>query len=187
MHVRERRITSLGELFRLIQEDRSVNDRSWFRPGCQAMAVYRFGVWRDGISWRPVRMPFSFLYKILSGFVRNFYGIELYSSARLGRRLRIAHQSSIVVHPQTVMGDDCLIRQGVSIGITRPSPSQDGVAVAPVLGDRVEVGAGAVIIGGITIGDDVLIGPNAVVMMDVPSGTIVTCPPPRIMPRPKTT
>lgn len=81
------------------------------------------------------------------------------------------------------MGDDCLIRQGVSIG--RASNHGEGVrAKAPVLGNRVEVGANAVIVGGIRIGDDVVIGPNTVVMSNVPSGSIVTCPPARVIPRP---
>ena len=79
-----------------------------------------------------------------------------------------------------VIGDDCLIRQGVTIGAATKRHE------SPVLGDRVEVGAGAVIAGAITIGDDVVIGPNAVVMSDVPSGSIVASAPARVFPRPWT-
>jgi serine O-acetyltransferase len=179
----EPRIKSFREMIALVLEDRTVNDGSWLRPGCQAMAVYRFGAWRLGIRRRLLRAPLTVIYKALHVWVRNFYGIEIHASARFGRRLRIAHQSGIVVHELAVIGDDCLIRQGVSIG--RASNHGGGVrSRAPVLGNRVEVGAGAVLIGGITIGDDVVIGPNAVVMSNVPAGSIVASPPARIMARP---
>jgi serine O-acetyltransferase len=179
----EKRIPDLRTLFTHIREDRSVNGKSIFSPGFQAMIVYRFGVWREGISPRLLRMPFSFLYRAMYVFVRNIYGIELPSTARIGRRLRVAHQHGILVHPEAVIGDDCMIRQGVSIGISRVSKTK-GERVAPVLGDRVEVGAGAMIAGAVTIGDDVAIGPNTVVITNVPANSIVTSPMPRIIPRP---
>jgi serine O-acetyltransferase len=177
-----RRIPSLRDLLAHVREDRKVNG-GLLRPGFQAMIVYRFGVWREGISPRLLRMPFSFLYRAMYVFVRNIYGIELPSTARIGRRLRVAHQHGILVHPEAVIGDDCMIRQGVSIGISRVSKTK-GERVAPVLGDRVEVGAGAMIAGAVTIGDDVAIGPNTVVITNVPANSIVTSPMPRIIPRP---
>ncbi len=187
--VRDRRIAGIGALLRLLREDWQVNDRSLFRPGFQAIAVYRFGVWREGIAPRPLRMPFSFLYRLFSVFVRNVYGIELPASAVVGRRLRIAHQHAIIVHPEAVIGDDCMIRQGVSIGISRVKKAAgsgpSSRRVAPVLGNRVEVGAGAAIIGAVRIGDDVTIGPNTVVMTNVPDGAIVAPAVPRILPRPQ--
>jgi serine O-acetyltransferase len=179
-----RRIAGFGEMLRLIGEDKRVNDTSVFRPGFQAMAVYRFGVWREGIAPRALRMPFSFLYRMMYIFVRNVYGIEIPSSAVIGRRLRVAHQHGIIVHPETVMGDDCMIRQGVSIGISRVGRGAGARRVAPILGDRVEVGAGAAVIGAVTVGDDVTIGPNAVVMTDVPDNSMVISPIPRTIPRP---
>lgn len=180
----ESRINSLRELSGYLREDWAVNDRSLFRPGFQAMFMYRFGVWRMSIQRRWMRLPFTALYMLMHIWVRNFYGIELHYSATIGRRLRIAHQSGIVVHWGAVLGDDCLIRQGVSIG--RASNHGYGVrAKPPVLGNRVEVGAGAVLAGGITIGDDVVIGPNAVVLSNVPPGSIVAVTPARVIPRPK--
>jgi serine O-acetyltransferase len=183
MDERRPRIPSLRELARHIQEDWAVNDRSLTRPGFQAMLVYRFGVWKEVIRQKPLRAPFGLLYQIGRVFVRNFYGIDMYSTARIGRRLRIAHQSGIVIHYDAVIGDDCLIRQGVSIG-RGPNHGQGSRDAAPVLGDRVEVGAGAVLIGGIRIGDDVVIGPNAVVMSNIPAGSFVAAPPGRVFPRP---
>jgi serine O-acetyltransferase len=182
---RERRIAGLRALWALVREDLGANGAvSW--PGFQAMAVYRFGVWKDGIRSKPLRIPCTILYRIAYAFVRNVYGIELPHTARIGRRLFVGHQHGIIVHHNAVIGDDCVIRQGVAIGQERQMP---GVPMrelpAPKLGNRVEVGAGAVVIGNVTVGDGVRIGPNAVVMTNVPAGAIVTAPLSRIMVPPK--
>ena len=182
---REKRIASLRELGALVREDLRYNGRaSW--PGFQALAVHRFGVWKDGIEARPLRVPCTILYRIAYAFVRNFYGIELPLTTRIGRRLFVGHQHGIIVHHNAVIGDDCLIRQGVSIGQERQMPGVPWWEVpGPKLGNRVEVGAGAVVIGNVTVGDGVRIGPNAVVMTNVPAGAIVTAPLSRIMVPPK--
>lgn len=184
-HPPVRRIGDLTELIQLIKEDRLVNDNTFFRPGLQAMTVYRFGVWREGITPRLLRMPLSFLYRTMYLFIRNVYGIELPSTTVVGRRLRIAHQHAIVVHPKAVIGDDCMIRQGVSVGIARVSKAELDAQVAPVIGDRVEIGANATIIGAVTIGNDVAIGPNTVIVTNIPDNSIVVSPMPRVIPRPE--
>jgi len=176
-------INSFRELRQIVREDWTRNGHSWFRPGCQALVVYRFGVWRRSVSSRIPRAILDLAYKILHILVRNSYGIEIYDTTRIGRRLRIAHQSGIIVHPDAILGDDCMIRQGVSIG--RASNRGAGIrSQAPIIGDGVDIGAGAVVIGGITVGDFAVIGPNAVVMTNVPAGTIVGAPPCKIIPRP---
>lgn len=180
-------IKSWREFKEIVREDWSVNNRSWRRPGLQAMAMYRLGVWQRSIRNPLLRATMRKTYTLLHQFIRNFYGIELPHSTIIGRRLWIAHQSGIVIHPEAVIGDDCLIRQGVTIG--RASNVGGGVnSRAPRLGNRVKVGAGAVIMGGITIGDDVVIGPNAVVMTNIPDGSIVAAPQARVFappPKPK--
>lgn len=182
---REKRIESFRALVALWREDRQVNG-GLFWPGFQALAVYRLGVWKEGIGARPLRLPVTLVHRLLAGFVRNFYGIELPETARIGRRLIVAHQHGIILHGNAQIGDDCLIRQGVSLGQNAPTPGVwVGDVPAPRLGNRVEVGAGAVLMGGITIGDGVRIGPNAVVMTNVPAGAIVTAPMSRIMVPPK--
>lgn len=180
-----RRIKTFGELRQYIREDKRVNDNSIFRPGFQAMVVYRFGVWREGVTPRALRLPLTLLYRLAYIFVRNFYGIELPFSAVIGRRLRVAHQHSIIVHPETVIGDDCMIRQGVSIGIARVAKGKRKKRVAPIIGDRVEIGANTTIIGPIKIGDDVAIGPNIAVINNVPSNSIVFPPTPLMISRPE--
>lgn len=160
-----------------VREDYHANKRQFWAPGFQALAVYRLGVWVNSIRSRALRFMLRRIYWFLNGIIRNVYGIEVHPTTVIGRRLQIVHQSAIVIHPRAIIGDDCLIRQGVSLGGLRPGP----VSRAPRLGNRVEVGAGAIIAGRITVGDDVVIGPNAVVMANVPAGSIVASPQSRIM------
>lgn len=173
------RIVSFGELSGYLREDYATNDRkgtwTFWTPGFQAAAVYRLGVWCNCIRPRVFRAPLRLAIGLVNFFVRNFYGTEIYPTANIGRRLRIAHQHGIVIHSRAEIGDDCLLRQGVTIGA-------DGRNLAaPQLGNRVKIGAGAVIAGPIIVGDDVTIGPNAVVMTNVPHGSIVASPQSRIM------
>ena len=167
------RIASFRELMDYLREDYRIHSGEVFRPGLQALAVYRFGVWVDGLRWRWVRAPLRILYHGMRVFCRNVYGIELYFTARIGRRLTIGHQNGIVIHYFAEIGDDCTLVQGVTIGGVN-----DGV---PVIGNRVFLGPGAVVAGNIRIGDDVRIGPNAVVLTNVPAGAIVAPPQSRIM------
>nr|WP_320010667.1 hypothetical protein [uncultured Desulfobulbus sp.] len=101
---------------------------------------------------------------MLFRFVRNVYGIELPYSVKLGRRVIFEHQHGIVVHGATVIGDDCIIRQGVTIG----NRALDKPNEAATIGQGVNIGAGAKILGNITIGQGASIGANAVVLRDVP-------------------
>ncbi len=156
-------------LWTLVKEDYDTHGKDWTRPGFQAMAVYRFGVWRMKVGPRPLRMPLSALYNAMFVAVRNFYGIEVPYTARVGRRVVFEHQHGIVVHGSTIIGDDCILRQGVTLGIRRMDRLDD----APVLGRGVNVGAGAKILGHIHVGDEAAIGANAVVLHDVPAGGVV--------------
>ena len=106
-----------------------------------------------------------------------FFGICIPPKVKIGRRLVIEHFGPTVIHGLTEIGDDCVIRQGVTIG----NRYHDRPAEAPKLGNRVDVGAGAKILGGIVIGDDVAIGANAVVLVDVPSGCTAVGVPARIV------
>ena len=156
-----------------IREDLDVND-SLSSPGFQALMVYRFGAWHLTLR-RPWRKVCAFLYRPLFVFTRNVYGIEIPATARIGRRLRISHQHGIVLHPHLVIGDDCVIRQNVTIGGVL------GHQQGPTLGNRVDVAAGAVILGRVRIGDGARIGPNAVVTMNVPPGATAFADPARIV------
>ncbi len=120
------------------------------------------------IRSKLLRAPFSFLYRQAFVYCRNVYGIELPYSCTVGRRVVFEHQGGIVVHGNAVIGDECIIRQGVTLGnksLERPND-------APVLGIRVNVGAGAKLLGKIFVGDEATIGANAVVLCDVPRASL---------------
>jgi serine O-acetyltransferase len=169
LNINEQRTTgSKRGLLGLIREDLAAHGGDWTRPGFKALAAYRFGVWRMGVRPRLLRAPLSVIYRHLYRRARNRYGIELPYSALIGRRVVIEHQSGIVIHGATVIGDDCIIRQNCTFGIRRV----DQLTRAPVLGRGVDVGAGAVILGDVKIGDFAKIGANAVVLDDVPSGAL---------------
>jgi serine O-acetyltransferase len=168
---------TLRGLFELIREDYRTHRRDWTMPGFRAVAVHRFGVWTRGLHPRLFRAPFSFIYNTFYRYVRNHYSIELPVSAKVGRRLVIGHQGGIVIHWLSQIGDDCTIIQNVTLG----AATEEAISRAPVLGNRVMVGCGAALIGGVVIGDDVRIGPNAVVTMNIPAGSTVAAPAPRVV------
>lgn len=166
-------------LWQQIKEDWIAHGQDWTKPGFRAVAVQRFGVWRMKIKPKLLRAPFSILYRALYRKIRNTYGIDLPYTVKLGRRVIIEHQSCIIIHGDSSFGDDCIIRQGVTVGnryLERPFES-------PQLGARVNIGAGAKILGGVTIGDDVNIGANAVVLADIPAGQTAVGIPARILKR----
>ena len=118
------------------------------------MVVYRFGRWRYTIPSRVIRVPFSILYKLMKIHVESVTGTELPCEAVGGAgALRIEHSFDIVVSGDAVIGDDVVIRDGVTIGLRH-----EGKRGSPVIGNRVDIGAGAKILGPIHIGDDVSIG-----------------------------
>lgn len=156
-------------LIKLIHEDWLAHGRDWTKPGFQALAIHRFGNWRMGVRPRFVRAPLSIAYRAMFGFVRNFYGIELPYTVAVGRRVVIEHQGGIVIHGSSVIGDECIIRQGVTLGNRHLARPLD----APQLGNGVSVGAGAKLLGAVSIGDCATVGANAVVCEDVPANTTV--------------
>ena len=153
-------------LWQQIKEDWIAHGGDWTKPGFRAVAVQRFGVWRMQVQPILLRAPLSIIYRSLYRKIRNTYGIDLPYTVKLGRRVVIEHQGAIIIHGYCTIGDDCVLRQGVTLG----NRYLDKPLEAPRLGDRVNVGAGAKILGGITLSDDVNIGANAVVLSDVPAG-----------------
>jgi serine O-acetyltransferase len=165
-------------MFENIHEDWVTHGRSIWRQGIWVMAVYRFGRWRYRIKPRIIRAPFSLIYKILFMLVQILTGIEIPCEVIIGRRFRIDHFSGIIVSGDAVFGDDVTIRNGVTVGLRH-----EGTRGSPVIGNRVDIGAGAKILGLIKVGDDSVIGANAVVLTDVPPGSTAVGIPARIIPR----
>jgi serine O-acetyltransferase len=144
------------------------------RPGFHALAVYRFSRAVEDIRG-PKRLPLKLLRSGLQYLVQTLYSVELPWQAQVGRRLVIGHLGGSVISPDAVIGDECLIRQNVTIGAARPGGR------SPRIGRGVEIGAGAVVLGDISIGDGAIIGPNCVVVTDVPASARVVAAPSRIL------
>jgi serine O-acetyltransferase len=147
-----------------------------FEQGLWALAVYRFGRWA-----RDVRVPL--LGRLLRGVaflvfkgVEIATGISLPPSATIGAGLHVGHFGGIIVHSDAILGERCAIGPGVVIGARG-----QGVAGTPVLGDGVYVGVGAKILGPVTIGSDVRIGANSVVISDLPDHATAVGIPARIV------
>lgn len=169
--------TDAWGLWQQLKEDWIAHGRDWTKPGFRAVAVQRFGVWRMKIEPKLLRAPFSVFYRALYRKIRNNYGIELPYTVELGRRVIIEHQGAIVIHGNSTIGDDTIIRQGVTLGnryLDRPFE-------APKLGARVNVGAGAKIFGNVSVGDDANIGANAVVLCNIPAGVTAVGIPAKIL------
>lgn len=133
-----------------------------FENGYQAVVSYRLARW-----FRARNVPFfGPLFARLGLFLT---GADISPLADIGPGLRIAHGQGLVIGGYARIGADALLLHQVTIG----SPSPERVEEMPVLGDRVFVGAGAKVLGKVTIGDDVFIGVNAVVAQDIAKGSRV--------------
>jgi serine O-acetyltransferase len=131
-------------------------------PGIHANIWYRFNnrLWRAGLKW-PARW--------FATISRWLTGIEIHPAAKIGRRFFIDHGMGVVIGETTEIGDDCTIYHGVTLGGTSWQPGKRH----PTLKNKVIIGAGAKILGPITIGENARIGSNSVVVKDVKANTTV--------------
>lgn len=140
-----------------------------------AIWVYRFG---RRVDRRPAglrRKLLTRVYWLLFRVVETATGISLPKSCVIGKGLRIWHFGNVFLHGQAVLGENCTLRQGVTIG----NRTEDGGV--PVIGRNVELGAYAQVLGGVRIGDGCKIGAMAVVLSDIPSGATAVGQPARIV------
>lgn len=102
-------------------------------------------------------------------------GADIPLTARIGGGLVMPHPNGIVIHPDAEIGPNCLIFQQVTIGLVRATPQ------APRIGAGVDIGAGARVLGPVTVGEGAQIGANAVVLRDVPAGATAVGVPARVL------
>lgn len=176
-------IATLRELFSLVREDWVTHHSDWREPGFQALLMYRIGLFHRGRplgDWRAAlpRKALFVLYRWLHWRVRHRHGIELHASAHIGRRLFIPHGGTIIFGKFVHVGDDCMIRSGVTLGAANP----DWIwGKGPRLGDDVHVGVNSCVLGSVTVGDGCRIGPNVTVFFDVRPGTKIVVHKPRVI------
>lgn len=133
-------------------------------PGLHAIWAYRVAhrFWlRPGWKWFA---------RLLSTIARAVTGVEIHPGAQIGRRFFIDHGMGVVIGETSEVGDDVMLYHGVTLG----GRSLAKVKRHPTVGDRVTIGAGARVLGALTIGDDAQIGANSVVVKDVPAGAVAT-------------
>jgi serine O-acetyltransferase len=116
--------------------------------------------------------------RLLSQLARALTGIEIHPGATIGRRLFIDHGMGVVIGETAEVGDDVVMFHGTTLGGT----SMNHGKRHPTVGDRVLIGAGATILGPVTIGDDAKVGANTVVVNDVPAGMVAVGASARILP-----
>ena len=167
-------------LFRTLREDirtvftkdpaaRSVPEVIFCYPGLNAVWFYRLAhfLWRH-----KLRFPARFI----SHISRFLTGIEIHPGAKIGRRFFIDHGVGVVIGETAIIGDNVLLYQGVTLGGTGLEKGKRH----PSIGNNVVIGAGAKVLGNITIADNTYIGANAVVIRDVPVNSTVVGVPGRI-------
>ncbi len=158
--------TLLREDFRVVSERDPATRNGWsiltLHTGFWAVAAYRFehALWESGWHW---------LARWLSVFSRWVTGVEIHPAVKAGRRLFLDHGMGIVIGETAELGDDVSIYQGVTLGGTSWAQEKRH----PTIGNNVIIGAGAKVIGAITLADNVRVGSNAVVVKDVAAHTTV--------------
>lgn len=164
---RNRNPRDLG-LFALIREDLRTHDNKLLEPGFAALLVHRLANARWQLRSKAARLPMTVLCRLGYTWVDLVLGIEIPYSTKVGRRVRIWHHGGIVLGARAI-GDDVQIRQNTTFGVLHMGDE----AGVPIIGDRVELGAGACVAGPVTVGDDSVVGPNSLVIRDLPPKSVV--------------
>jgi len=143
-------------------------------PGVHALWTHRVShaLWSHGAR-TPAR--------VLSSMARAVTGVDIHPEATIGRRVFIDHATGVVIGQTAEVGNDVVIFHGVTLGGVAMIPGKRH----PTVGDHVMIGAGAKVLGPITVGAGVKIGANAVVVKDVPCGNVAIGVPARLLPKPE--
>jgi len=160
-------------LMALLTEDFETHGRNPLSPGFWAVAVHRLGNARMSVRSPVLRAPLTVAYRTAFHSVVALWGIDLPYNIKLGRRLRIEHHGCLMIGARQI-GDDVVIRHSVTMGLRERNAHE-----FPTIGNRVEIGPGACIVGGVHVGDDAYIGANTVVAQNVRAGVALLGIPPR--------
>jgi serine O-acetyltransferase len=150
-------------------------------PGMWAVVGYRFRRWVYTLRIpRLLRLPLCLVAALVQVWIEVTTTIQLSAAARIGPGLCIPHTGTIVVGSGSVLGADCTLCHGVTLG-HRGGGRDCARNGSPVIGDRVYIGPGSAIVGPVTVGEDAVIGIGAVVIRSVPARAVVAGNPARVL------
>lgn len=159
----------------LIAEDFRTYGRDPFAQGFWALFWHRFGNWRMGLP-KLLRLPATIVYRMMAKLCEWICGIYIPYTVHVGRRVTLEHFGGMILVAHTI-GDDVIIRQNTTFGIS----GLDDLTGRPIIGNGVEIGAGAVIVGRLHVGEGAIIGANAVVTRDIPAQVVAGGVPARVL------
>ena len=159
----------------LIREDFRTHE-SRFLAGFWVVSLHRYGNWRMGVQNKIVRLPFSLIYKLLFPIFQFVFGIKLSYTVKLGRRVKIEHFGGMILGAREI-GDDVTIRQNTTMGIAKKSQLNG----KPIIQNGADIGCGVAILGHVTVGENSVVGANAVVVKDVPANALAVGVPAKVI------
>lgn len=144
------------------------NPRGFFMVGFYRLANLASVARKKNCLHNIWAVPILIIYRLSNEFVM---GYEIPAATKIGKSFFIDHGYGIVINKHTVIGDFCRIKHGVTIGCKTLANGTQGDS--PIIGNHVDIGAGAKIIGGITVGHNVTVGAGAIITKDIPSYSVV--------------
>lgn len=167
---------SMASTWRAVRCDWAANSRNpkarLVLLGFRASSLFARRRETNRLAWF-IGLPIMVTYRVM---VEWLMGIELPAKTVVGPGLRLYHGQSLVVYDGSRLGSGVVLRHCTTIGVAR-----EGLTEGPVIGDRVDIGSNSVIVGGVHIGDDAVIGAGCVVVTDVPSRAVVVGNPGRVV------
>jgi serine acetyltransferase len=162
------------ELIDLVRSDFKANKKNW--KGVVLLTLYRLAhaVSHLPNALQPIGYIYLFFYKVVTELI---IGTEIDWRCKIGPSATVYHGFGLVIHGGAVIGSGVILRHGVTIGVK----ATNGSIAAPILGDDVDVGASAIILGDVKVGDGAVIGAGSVVIRNVPSRATVAGNPARVI------
>jgi serine O-acetyltransferase len=138
---------------------------------------YRYLLYFRNCKKYGIKNPLGLFFRILINLNKGRYGIQIPIQTKIGKGFKMNHFGGIVINQNVVIGENCNVSQGVTLG----NVSRGKLKGCPTIGDRVWIGANSVVVGKITIGNDVLIAPLSYVNFDIPDNAVVLGNPAQII------
>jgi len=175
----DRRSSDEMPLTELLAEDFHTHERALLSPGFLALATHRLGTRAARVQRKHAHLALGAAHKVIATAVDWIWGIHIPVSTRVGRRVHIWHFGSLLLNARSI-GSDVHIRHDTTFGPLR-SANRGHPDALPVIEDGVDIGSGACVLGGVTVGAGAKVGANTVVIETVPPGVSVFGVPGRVL------